>query len=279
MFLLFKYNQDKAIKALLILLTVSSLGFAAEIQELYKKPLQHLSVAPAIFIGNNPSFKWLGANQRVARADNCTFLDYSISEATVYFSRHGKLSGLDAFIYINKEEVDSYDGPSSMLRYTHFKESYLDVVKDLNEYFHVKGKLAKKRGLAGDLIYVFPVSPKWVVYVEIGYEKRPFEGRYINLSIRSKKKTEKVDSRRALSFINNNDNGDVIIEGIPMLDQQTKDYSEVTTLSRVALHYDIDLNKYKTAKLLQFSLPSERIELSLKYGSSKSIVNAQFLGA
>ncbi|NQZ60203.1 MAG: C39 family peptidase [Lentisphaeraceae bacterium] len=241
-------------KVLLILLRVSlsSLGFAAEIQELYKKPQQHLSVAPAVFLGNNPSFKWLGANKRIALSKGDSILGNEVKEALLYVSRDGQVTGLDSLLYIAETRRNGYLGYDEISSNEEFKEMYLGVVKDLNDYFQVRGRVSKSKGIANELIYEFPISKLWDVKLEIACDRKPFKSYYLNLSVRSKGPQGRLRAEAASRLVSENANGDVIIQSIPMLDDDSMSFSEMLLLTRVALHFDLDVHKYKMVRLLKY---------------------------
>jgi hypothetical protein len=205
-----------------------------------------VNIKSVAFTKTYPEFGWNGTNHRIAVSKSSKLFGGFVRESIAYFSAHGNLVRLDAWIY-NR-------GDDGILDQTKFEQKYNALIQKLSTHFNTAPKKNRSDGATRSTAYIFQVSPKQQVRLLVGFEGKgkSFKAEYISLVIRNYSKEDKItDEKGARKFIKNEANGDVFIDRIPMIDQGPKGYCVPATIARIGQHYGADISMHEIAMISQ----------------------------
>lgn len=223
-----------------ILFTVSTAVFAGDLEEMYKPEMKKVTAKD--FNSTYSAFKWGGANKRVAMSRSSKLFEYKIKEAIAYFDAEGEIKRLDSWIY-NRGD----DGDMSQEKFEAFYEKLL---VELQAYYKVKPKKSGISGATRSTAYTFTLSHGNDVSLLVGFEKRPrYRADFLCLVMRNYDKRRARGTAASIKFVSKKDNGDVMIDKIPMIDQGPKGYCVPATLARIGQHYGVDISMHEIAMI------------------------------
>ncbi len=213
------------------------------------------------------SFKWLSKNRDAAH-----FPAYSNSPSIVFFNH--KVWEVN-IRFIDKKfkdaEISFYNrGDAGQINEKTFKKLLLDLNSKLSEWLKVKQKVLPKKRLPnriGSIESVAWVSGDLQALLMWSASKvkksRDDKPEYIKLTISKfdpKKDPRKTYARRVpgTKKVKTKDhvkksNGDVFIDGIPMVDQGAKGYCAVAVTERILRYYGQDVDQHVIAEIANSS--------------------------
>lgn len=222
----------------LILLTFGLL--AGDLESMYKPEIRE--VKSDEFTSKFKNFKWGGSNKRVAVSTKSSLFKHNVREAIAYFNSEGKLLRLDSWIY-NRGD----DGNMSEEK---FEKYYNDMLEELSAFFGTKPKRSGISGATRSTAYTFNLTANFEVSLLVGFDKRPFRADFIALVMRNQDRNDRLrGSSEAKQFVVTKDNGDVMVDKIPMIDQGPKGYCVPATLARIGQHYGVDISMHEIAMI------------------------------
>ena len=168
---------------------------AGDLDQILKNPDEELSLTPEDFLQKNPSFKWLGINQRVAASAKAQVLTKNVQDALVYFDAEGKISRVEATYY------------DVLLHGKLFEKDYEKkckrILAELKNFLELRAFKRKYDDLNESEAYRFKVSPAWEVYLLCVFRgKAPgISPKCIKVIVESTRKEKRVKARDAIKFI------------------------------------------------------------------------------
>lgn len=198
-------------------------------------------------------FSWTSAAQDVARSDapGLGFLNHGVTEALLRF-REKKLSGATMF-YFNR-------GDAGEIREDQFEKILAEVSEALTAF---TGKPPKERGRdAGSAVKadgrIWETEHtrhllEWSAVKGSRSRMIPFRAEFIRLTIQPAGASE--PSALTPGKFNGQDhvvrqpNGDVVVQGIPMVDQGRRGYCVAASLERVMRFYGVEVDQHELAQV------------------------------
>ncbi|OGV51735.1 MAG: hypothetical protein A2017_10360 [Lentisphaerae bacterium GWF2_44_16] len=213
-----------------------------------------------------PSFKWLSSEKKneakapaYGNSPQMNFLDMRVCEVIVRFSSD-KISNMDISIYNRGDAGD--------LNKEQFEKKIEELEKKLNEWTGAEGFELKKQRVSDkniqQKIWVkgpYCMTCKWSA---TGKAQKDFRAEYIQMDVSKfdpqndpRKKSQSLQPEKAQiadvadlpKNIKKDENGDVHIDGIPMVDQGQKGYCVVATVERILRYYGMDVDQHLLAQL------------------------------
>ncbi|MCM8539562.1 MAG: C39 family peptidase [Lentisphaeraceae bacterium] len=213
--------------------------YAGDLEEMYKPEIKKVKASE--FTTKYGSFKWGGANKRVAMSTSSKLFEYRIREAIAYFDSEGEIKRLDSWIY-NRGD----DGQMSQEK---FEAYYEKILTELEAYYKVKPKKSGISGATRSTAYTFTLSYGNEISLLVGFDKRPYRADFLCLVMRNYEDKRARGSAASEKFVTTKENGDVIIDKIPMIDQGPKGYCVPATLARIGQHYGVDISMHEIAMI------------------------------
>ncbi len=218
--------------------------YAGDLEDIYKSELKKETAES--FSSNYKAFKWGGANKRVSVSKSSSLFNHKVRESIAYFKGDGKLLRLDAWIY-NRGD----DGNMSQEK---FEKLYEGLLAELTASFKTKPKKSGISGATRSTAYTYMLSNRNQVSLLVGFEKRPYRADFVCLVYRNYDRNDRMrGSALTKKYVKKSDNGDVIIEKIPMIDQGPKGYCVPATLARIGQHYGVDISMHEIAMIADSS--------------------------
>ncbi len=208
-------------------------------------------------------FEWQSSAKKSARSvlDGVVFGRIPVQETIVRFDEDGEEALTQVFVSfysvgdadepMNREEFDEF--------LTEVGEALVEVLGEVSERERKARNLFIARWLKPNATYEMRSALSRSFDTESG-EARP---EYVNLRISPpaedrtllEEQLDRLDQQRASTRIvrepTRRDNGDVVLEGIPMVDQGEKGYCAVATAERVMRYYERDIDQHTLAQLAQ----------------------------
>ena len=225
--------------AFVLLLFFSCGLYAGDLEAMYKPEIKKVTASE--FVSKYSAFKWGGANKRVAMSRKSSLFDYKVRESIAYFNAEGEFQRLDAWIY-NRGD----DGNMSQEK---FEALYEKLLGQLTDYFKVKPKKSGVSGATRSTAYTFKVSAVDEVSLLVGFDKKPYRADFLCLVVRNYDKRRARGTAASLKYVDKKDNGDVLVDKIPMIDQGPKGYCVPATLARIGQHYGVDISMHEIAMI------------------------------
>ncbi|MCM8527286.1 MAG: C39 family peptidase [Lentisphaeraceae bacterium] len=213
--------------------------YAGDLEEMYKPEIKKVKASE--FTSKFGPFKWGGANKRVAMSTTSKLFEYRIREAIAYFDSEGELKRLDSWIY-NR-------GDDGNMPQEKFEAFYEKLLVELENYYKVKPKKSGISGATRSTAYTFTLSYGNEISLLVGFDKRPYRADFLCLVMRNYEDKRARGSDASEKFVTKKDNGDVIIDKIPMIDQGPKGYCVPATLARIGQHYGVDISMHEIAMI------------------------------
>lgn len=185
------------------------------------------------------------------------FLDLQVWESVAVF-RNGRLQELNLLLY-NRGDADDMTKKefSGFLQSVDNKMSAWLKVKpvslrdpDINRNFKEENRIWTKRAYQFQLRWSMSQDSHYAEYVRL--KIKPFD---LDNPNQSRLFAQESSSQNELTFydlasrVKKTGNGDILIEGIPMVDQGKKGYCVVATAERVLTYYGRQVNQHQLAKL------------------------------
>lgn len=214
-------------------------------------------------------FRWMSSDKDTARAYKTvhTFMGQPVVEALVRF-RDGSAHTIDFLLY-NR-------GDSGVISETDFEQAVKLIQGKISEWSKMRPRPLQERSYTGGVnrrTYVWGCGPHQVA-IEYSWstggraQGHSYLPEYIRVRCMSSEGASDLGSRvrqkmmrqkQALSAfelkhkVRRRENGDVLIDGIPMVDQGQKGYCAVATAERVLRHYGRDVDAHQLAQLAMTS--------------------------
>ncbi len=226
------------------ILLLSNIIFAGDLEEMYSPEIK--AIKSEDFVSKFSKFSWGGVNKRIAMSTSSALFKHKVRESIAYFNADGKFLRLDAWIY-NRGD----DGSKSE---EEFEKYYNEILEELNTHFKSKPSKSNISGSTRSTAYTYTLPGNTQVSLLVGFEKKPFRSDFIALVMRNIDKNDRVrGSAEAKKFVITKENGDVIIDKIPMIDQGPKGYCVPATLARIGQHYGVDISMHEIAMIADSS--------------------------
>ena len=252
---------------------ISTAIFANQIDlnEIFKKNDALPDVKADNFISENlkPCFKWLSKDKNAAHypafgnSPEVVFLGFKVWEVNVRFAEEN----------FKDAEISFYNrGDAGQVGEGEFKKMLSEIDKKLSEWIPGKTKVLTKKRLPNNIGSI--ESKVWgngeilatlIWSLSKNKGSRYDKPEYIKLNI--SKLDSKNDPRKSYTtssfnkekkfapkdHLKKTEDGDVFIDGIPMVDQGQKGYCAVAVTERVLRHYGQDIDQHVIAQLAQSS--------------------------
>ena len=215
-------------------------------------------------------FTWMSANKEVAvvnKSSTLTFLGMPITEARMQFNQ-SRLSLVTLFLYSRGDDGD--------LSKKQFMSRLHKIQSSISGWAKVRPQIVKnqlktmgvKRKAQTWALSPYLIQLTWSYSTKNEFGSFAFRAEYIKWECKLANKTpiqshrplrRKSSSGREVSIqhlqsrIKRKVNGDVFIEGIPMVDQGEKGYCAVASAERVLRHYGIQVDQHEVAQLASSS--------------------------
>lgn len=213
---------------------------AVEIAPLFKAKMLGLSSSEfeeKHFAG----FKWSDENRTTARSRSQTFEGQKLVETLAKFQNH-KLVSLTAYLWTRGDSKGSLSEKEFKSR---FKSYYFLVKKSCGGK---AGELKRRQGLSGNKAYSWKLASHTVQLIASSV-KKPFKAEYFALQMSSVSKKNRKDRKSLKTGLVKKRNGDVYVNGIPMIDQGSKGYCVCATTARVLNYYGRSATMHEIAKM------------------------------
>ncbi len=231
-------------RILALCLLISSLAFAGDLESMYTSDTKN--VKDADFVSKFSKFSWGGANKRIAMSTSSSLFNHKVRESIAYFSADGKFLRLDAWIYNRGDDGEKTE--------EEFNKYYNGIIQELSTHFKAKPTKSNISGATRSTAYTFTLPGNNQVDLLVGFEKKPFRADFIALVMRNLDKGDRLrGSAEAKKFVEKKENGDVMIDKIPMIDQGPKGYCVPATLARIGQHYGVDISMHEIAMIADSS--------------------------
>lgn len=195
--------------------------------------------------GPKKGFQWLSSKKRGLRATGGKFsmLDKPVGEVVIRGNE-------DAITAVTVSVFNR--GDDGMMKRSEY-ETKLETWKDLlTEKVGVRPSSRDDKGVVKTTGWMWKKG-KVAFLLEGSISKKSNRAEFIRLRIAPVTRGAKLEKVARRSEIKNNvrkkDNGDVWIEGIPMVDQGQKGYCVVASIERVGRYYGLKLDQHEMAQL------------------------------
>jgi len=211
-------------------------------------------------------FRWLAAEKKeeahypgYGNSPKMTFLDLPVTEANVRF-KDGQLSSFTLSLYNRGDQGDASEA--------RFVALLTDIGTRITTWSGDRGTEARKTRIAGkDMLRRAWVTGPYAMVLtwsSSGQGKRDFRAEYIQLEITpfdarndprrmlaapTGGKPVAVRAESTIEKVLRKENGDVYLDGMPMVDQGQKGYCAAATTERVLRFYGIDVSQHVIAQL------------------------------
>ena len=195
--------------------------------------------------GSNKKFEWLSSQKKGLRAagDNFTLLGKEVGEINIR-SSDGKTADVSVSIF-NRGD----DG-------TIKKDEYLESLQEwkglLDEHLEVRPRERNKNGVVATTGWMWQKDGS-AYLLEGSLTRKTNRAEFIRLRIAPQNtngSVVKVARRSTLNRnVKKNEAGDVIIQGIPMVDQGQKGYCVVASIERVGRYYGLSVDQHEMAQV------------------------------
>ena len=219
-----------------IILTIS----ASDISPLFKTKVLGLSTEEfeaEYFDG----FRWSDEGKTTARSRSQNFLDEKLVETIAKFN-DGKLVSLTGYLWTRGDSRQTISEKGFKGK---FKSYYLTVKKFCN---NKNGERNSRQGLSKNKSYQWKLKDHTLQLIASS-SKRPFKAEYFALQISAVNKASRKDKSSLKAGLVRKRNGDVYIQGIPMIDQGSKGYCVCATTARVLNYYGRAATMHEVAKM------------------------------
>lgn len=214
-----------------------------ELPEEIRKQLEEKGIT--IGESSNERFSWLSSKKAGLRAPEKTFtmLGKDIGEVVLRGSDDG-INAISVSLY-NRGD----DGELSVRDYNTRFDEWKEL---LDEKLEVRALSRDGSGVVPTTGWMWRKND--IAYLMEGsVSKKPRRGEFIRLRIAPLKGYGAKEKKASRTEIKNNvvtkDNGDVKIEGLPMVDQGQKGYCVVASIERVARYYGLKVDQHELAQL------------------------------
>ena len=262
------------ISSLICFLFCSSAAFSQTIIRIYEKPkvsstIDEFLKGAETFKMTNSQFErewlekyaleWTDQFKRSARGTSEIKYSKLISKESIFKFRSNKFESLRLMIYNNGDEGN--------ITKTKFNERIRKTVEELTRHIGKKPNFKPNAGAAGRNIY-FWVHMPYLYRVEYSssmvrkdkYSQLEFKPEYVRVIIsQGSPKINAVNIDKVgnniltqlelQEMITKKDDGSVLLEGIPMVDQGQKGYCACATTARILNYYGRDIDQHDIAKM------------------------------